>query len=152
MSVGALSASDLLALMNQMAATISADLPSYPGITAPMMTAFGAVRDDLSDKLDAHNIAQDAARAATFDKDAAMADGVAAVRKIRDLIKANAVTDTKYTALGIPQAVANVPTTATVPVATVDTSKRLQHTINFTDSADPANKRRRLHALCNQPC
>jgi len=31
MSVGALSASDLLALMNQMVATISADLPSYPG-------------------------------------------------------------------------------------------------------------------------
>jgi hypothetical protein len=58
------------------------------------------VRDDLSDKLEAHNI-QDAARAATVDKDAAMADGVAEVRKIRDLIKANAVTETKYTALGI---------------------------------------------------
>jgi hypothetical protein len=71
-----------------------------------------------------------------------MAYAVAEVRKIRDLIKANSVTEPKYAALGIPQAVANVPTTATVPAATVDTSKPLQHTINFTDSADPANKRR----------
>ncbi|HEY2974960.1 MAG TPA: hypothetical protein VGJ48_20765 [Pyrinomonadaceae bacterium] len=39
-----------------------------------------------------------------------------------------------------------MPTTATVPVAPVDTIKRLQHTINFTDSAEAANNLRQLNA------
>ena len=90
------------------------------------------MRDNLGDKLDPHNIAQNAARAATIDKDSAVDDSVAEIRKIRDLIKANFVADPKYAALGIPAAAANVRATATVPVATVDTSERMRHTINFT--------------------
>jgi hypothetical protein len=142
MSIQNMSDADFLGLMNSMAAAISADLVSYLGITAAMMTTFGAVRDNFSDKLLAHNTAQDAARAARVDKDSGRVDGEEQVRTLRDLMKAHAVTDTKYAALGIPQAVANVPATATVPVATVDTSQRLRHTIKFTDSADAANKRR----------
>jgi hypothetical protein len=70
MAIGDLSDAEALALMNSMAATISANLANYPGITAAMVTAFGSVRDDFSDKLDAQDIAQNASRAATADKDA----------------------------------------------------------------------------------
>jgi hypothetical protein len=137
-----MSGADTLALMNQMATTISGDLPSYSPLTAAMMMTFGAVRDELSDKLAAKDIAHAADLAATVDKDAALAAAVEQIRTIRDLLKAHGVSEPKYTALGIPAAGPSLPSTASVPVATVDTSKRLQQTINFADSASPNIKRR----------
>jgi hypothetical protein len=137
-----MSGTEVLALMTQMATTISGDLPGYAPLTAGMMTTFGAVRDTLSDKLDAKEVTRAADLAATVDKDLALAAAVEQIRLIRDLLKANAVSEPKYAALNIPVASSNLPTTASVPVGVVDTRNRLQHIISFTDSSDPSNKRR----------
>lgn len=50
----------------------------------------------------------------------------------------------KHAALGIPTASPEslTPSASTVPVATVDTSKRLQHTIHYLDAAAGGNKKR----------
>lgn len=64
------------------------------------------------------------------------------VVKFRKLLDANGGAASKYAALGIPQAESVGPTTTTVPVATVDTSERLRHTIRWADSATPSSKRR----------
>lgn len=142
MALGDLSAADLLALANAQIATISGDLASYPGVTRAMMTDLGNRRDDLADMLLAHTQAQEAAKAATISKDNAMFAVIELLRSIRELIKANNVADDKYAALGFPQAESGAPTTATVPIATIDNRERLRQTINFSDAANPGNKRR----------
>jgi hypothetical protein len=141
--IGNMPDSEFLAMYTSMIATISGDLASYPGLTAAMMTASGALRDDIEDKLGDHDTKQDASRAARIAKDDARALGEADVRKLRALMKANGVTDEKYTATGIPKpSLPTPPSNATVPVATVDTSERLRHTIHFAESAAPNIKRR----------
>lgn len=66
------------------------------------------------------------------------------LRSLRDRVKAEGVADDKYAALGFPTSgpVGESVSNATVPVATVDTSKRLQHTIHWKDAAPGASKRK----------
>jgi hypothetical protein len=137
-----LSDADDLALINSVIATISGNLAGYPPLVAADMTAFGTIRDAFANDLLLHNQQQDAARAQTIAKDASRTAADLELRRIRELIKAHGVSDANYAALGIPQAESLTPSTATVPVANVDTSERLQHTINFADASAPNIKRR----------
>jgi hypothetical protein len=122
--------------------TISGNLAAYPGVVAADITDFGNLRDDFADDLLLHNQQQDAARAQTIKKDASRAAADLKRRSIRDLIKAHGVSDSAFAALGIPVAESSAPATATVAVATIDTSERSRHTINFADAAAPNIKRR----------
>jgi len=142
-SIYNISDADLLALLNAMLATISGDLPSYPGLTAGMLTAAGTIRDDFSDKLLVHNQAQDAARAGTIAKNE-VRDLVIVeiIVKFRKLLDANGVAADKKAALGIPATESAGPASSTVPVATVDTSERLRQTVRFLDAAAGGNRRR----------
>jgi hypothetical protein len=133
---------EYLAFATQFVSTASADLPSYPGLTAPILTAIGSARDDFGDSLDEHNIAQDTARAKTINKDQKRDALDALIKQAIALTKANSVTDASFAALGVPSAVTVDTPSATVPVGKVDTSERLRHTVNFTDAASPAIKRR----------
>jgi hypothetical protein len=137
-----LSDADFLAFLNAFIATLSGDLASYTGVTAAMMTQMGTLRDDDADTLLTHTQTQEAAKAATIAKNDARAAAEAFVRQIRDLIRANNVPADKYAALGIPSAPESAPSSATVPIATIDTRNRLQHTINFADASTPNIKRR----------
>jgi hypothetical protein len=123
-------------------ATISGDLASYPGLTAAMLTEAGAERDDFGDKLLNKEQTRTADQAATVAKDASRVFVEKRMRSFRDLTRANGVAADKEAALGMPAAESGAPSAATVPIATVDTSKRLQHRIDFLDAAAGGNKRR----------
>lgn len=143
-SIQNMSDTEFLAFLNAFIATVSGDLASYPGVTAPMMADLGTMRDDFADKLLSHNQAQDAAKAATVAKNISRTPPTDKVLNIRDLTKANGVSEDKYTALGFPASPAaeSLPPLATVPVGTVDTRNRLQHTLHFADAATPNIKRK----------
>jgi hypothetical protein len=128
--------------VTQFVTTASGDLASYPGLTAAMLTAIGAGRDDFSDGLDEHNIAQDNARAKTIAKDQKREALEVLIKQAVAIVKANSVADDKYAALGVPSSATVETPTASIPVGRVDTSERLRHTIDFRDAATLGVKRR----------
>lgn len=110
------------------------------GDLAPITTAQTAWSTSFPD----HQTAQAAAQAAKQTKDADRSALEAAVRLVVRKIQATpTVSDADKAAAGItvPDSTptpSGPPTTA--PVAKVDTSQRLQHTVHFTDSATPTSK------------
>lgn len=92
--------------------------------------------------LTAHTAAQAAAKSATATKDASRDVLEAALRKLRNVAKAKGTADDKMAALGIPVASAPAPAATTRPTATVNTSERLRHTIDWTDEASPDNRKK----------
>jgi hypothetical protein len=136
---------ELLAFANSYIATVSGDLASYPGLVAADMTGIGAMRDNYGDSILDADQKRDASKAATVTQNTNRDFILAELRRQRDLIKAHSVAEDKYAALGFPtggpSGVAE-SSNATVPVATVDTSERLRHTIHFKDAAPGATKRK----------
>jgi hypothetical protein len=65
-----------------------------------------------------------------------------AIRDIRNLCKASNLDEMKMSQLGVPSGSIVSPPVVTVPVATVDTSQRMRHTISWSDGAANGNKRR----------
>jgi hypothetical protein len=88
--------------------------------------------------------AQAAAKGTRETKDTARRDAEAVVRPLVQLLKARGtVTDAQRQSLGVPsrsttRTAASEPTSR--PVATVDTSQRLQHTISFVDELSPTSR------------
>ncbi len=114
------------------------------GLVAGDMTPVTTAQTTWNSKYPAHVAAAAAAIAAREGKDAARTGVEAAVRPLVRRLQASAsVDDTERAALGItvpdkePSPV-GPPTTR--PVATVDASQRLQHTIDFTDESTPTRR------------
>ncbi len=139
-----MSDADALAHYNAMIATISGNLPAYAPLVAADVTASGAIRDDMSDLLLTHNQSHAQATADTAAKNVGRKLMDDDKRKIRALLKANGATEAAINALDFPSAGPSGEGGGgvTVPVATIDTSERLRHTINFADASAPNLKRR----------
>src|SRR5258706_9408131 len=105
------------------------------------------IRDLLNDKLNTHQAAQAASKAARIDKDATRHDAEVMVRSFRNISKAGGVNEANMAALGIPVTDSTAPATATFPIGMIDTSHRMRHTISWTDGAAPENKRRPRGAM-----
>lgn len=88
--------------------------------------------------------AEAARNAATLTKNGSRKAAQDEAIRLKNLTKANDVSDAAYAALAFPGGPTpeNTAPTATVPSATVDTSERLRHTIHFRDAAAGGNKRR----------
>jgi hypothetical protein len=116
------------------------DLGLTPADITPVQTS-GTELDTLratSDSMQAQS------QAATADKDAKRSDTEDLVRGLVARIQAHpAVTDAQRSGLGITVRATTrtaVGAPDTKPVATVDTSQRLQHTINFVDETTPNSR------------
>lgn len=131
-----------LDMVDNMRNVLTAHPTDYPMITAPMPTNLDDARDAFNDSLPLHVAAQADARAKRIAKDEDRDALEALVRQVRALCKAGKADDAAIAALGIPSGSVEAPSVATTPIGKVDTSKRLQHTISWTDSATPENKRK----------
>lgn len=135
---------ELLAFANSYIATVSGDLASYAPLLAADMTSIGGMRDGYGDGILDADQKREASKAATVTQNTGRKTLLTELRRQRDILKAHGVPDDKYAALGFPSGGPSGESGSgvTVPIATVDTSKRLQHTINFADASAPNIKRR----------
>jgi hypothetical protein len=114
------------------------------GLTPAQVTSAQTVRADWGVKYPASTTAQAAANSAVQGKTDSRSGAEVFVRSLVGSIQANsAVTDAQRQALGIT--VRSASRTATGPptsrpVATIDTSQRLRHTINFSDESTPNSR------------
>ena len=141
-SLANLTDAELYAVATQIYNTIS-PTPTDWGMTAGEVTALGASRDTFNDDLVDLTSLRAAAKAATVKKETDRTDLITLLRQFRDKAKAKGVSDDLMTSTGMPKG-SNQPTppSATVPVATVDTSRRLQHTVHWAEATTPDNKKR----------
>lgn len=142
-----LSDAELINLAAQFYAVISANLADY-GLSTTQATALASTTAALDTSLQTHVAQQASARNATQEKDADRDTLEQLLRSYLRIIKSvPGMTDAKIAALGIPISQAETAPTATRPTATVDTSERLRHTIDFRDEAAPNIKRRPAGAI-----
>lgn len=113
------------------------------GLVAGDMTPVTTAQSAWKITYPAHVAAANAAQNARQAKDADRSALVAAIRPlVRRLQASPDVSDAERASLGItiPAPPAPIGTPTTNPVVTIDTSRRLQHTIHFTDSDTPGKK------------
>lgn len=135
----------LSAFSNAYIATVSGDLASYAPLLAADMTGIGGMRDNYGDSILDADQKREASKGATVTQNNNRKLLLAELRRQRDLLKANGCPEDKFAALGFPTGggpSGEGASSVTVPIATVDTSKRLQHTINWADASSPNIKRR----------
>jgi hypothetical protein len=118
--------------------------PAAFGLVAADVTDLQGLFDAFSDALQSNDTIQAQAQSARAEKDEKRLAAEDRVRSIVARIQAHpAVTDAQRTLLGITVRSASRTTAGppqTRPVATVDTSQRLQHTINFVDELTPNSR------------
>lgn len=113
------------------------------GLVAGDLTPVTTAQSAWKTSYPAHVAAAAAAQAARQTKDADRGGLVAAIRPlVRRLQASPSVDDAERAALGItvPEPPGPIGPPTTNPVVTIDCGMRLQHTINFTDSATPTKK------------
>ena len=142
MSLNTLSDSAFLTVSKNAHDVMDANIAAYPGVTPTMLNALNTKNTDLEGTLTAHLAAQSAARAATAAKDLDRDEADDVLRSIRNITKASGASDGAMAALQLPTSGPSAPSTITVPRGAVDTSRRMQHVISWTDSATPDNKKR----------
>lgn len=114
------------------------------GLTAADIAPLQTALTNWITAFDANVAAQAAARGTRETKEAARRDAEALARPLVQLLKARgSVSDAQRQSLGVTtrsatRTVAGEPTSR--PVATVDTSQRLQHTIAFVDELSPTSR------------
>lgn len=136
-----LSDSELIDVANQLIAALTADPAAYNATPADI-TALTNAKDTFETDVTAQVAAQAAAKAATAKKTGSRTPLELAMRTRRDVAKAHGATEAQLAATGLPFGGVKVPSNATVPVGSVDTSERLRHTISWTEATTPDNKRR----------
>ena len=141
-----LSDSELIEVANQLSAAINADPGAY-GTTPAQVTVLNMLINTFDTHVSEQIAAQAAAKAATAAKESSRAPLINAMRNHRDTAKAAGATEAQMAATALPFGGDKVPANATVPVGSVDTRNRLQHTISWTDAAAPDNKRRPRGAM-----
>ncbi|MBV9241955.1 MAG: hypothetical protein JO314_08100 [Acidobacteria bacterium] len=117
--------------------------PGPYGIVLADVTAIDDATTTLQSAITAQINAMQQAKAATATKETAREALIALLRSFRDKAKAHGATDAQMQATGIPQGAKELtPPTATVPIGKVDTSRRLQHKIEWAEATTPDNKKR----------
>ncbi len=139
--IGDASDSDLAQLANQVHAAM-ASAPATYGVLPADVAAFQALAAAFKTDILNHVAARANAKAMTQRKNATRAEVEKALRKFRKSATASNASEAAIAALGIPKRSSMAPANATQPVGRVDTGTRLQHTIHWTDEADPENRRK----------
>jgi hypothetical protein len=132
--------SELVQFAQQMLNAISAD-PSSFGLTAGFVAELTAKMNTFKTDLAAQVAAQAAARAKTSAKNLSRDQLEDLMRTGRNVTKAAGTPESMIASLGLPAGSSKAPSTATVPIGSVDTSARFRHVIHWTDAA-AGNKRR----------
>lgn len=141
-TIDASSDSELVAFARQYHERISS-APADFGLTAAQATDLQTKITAFDTSLAAHVAAQADAQSIRQTKDADRETLENALRSLTRIVKAAPATDAgAIEALGLGGETGERSTTATRPLGTVDTSQRLQHTINFADEAAPESRRR----------
>ena len=133
---------ELIDIGTQSFTAMNANLANYPGVTQQMVDNIKATRDVFSPEVTAHVAQQAAAKAQTQVKDTTRSPFEAAIALARNVAKAGGASDAAIAAMGVPSSSSKAPANATQPVGSVDTSKRLRHTLSWTDAASLDNKKR----------
>lgn len=138
---------ELITIAEQFHSIIAVDPAAY-NLAAIQVTQLHDTITAYKTALTEHVAAQAAARTATGVKDG---DRTSLEQLLRTLLRiakaAPGTTAAQIAALGIADNSSAPAQTATRPTATVDTSERLRHTIDFRDEAAPNIKRRPAGAV-----
>ena len=126
----------------QFLAIITAKPDEY-GLSPEQVAAFVVLVASFETSLNEHTAAQADALSKTQVKRADRSALGKAMRQILRIAKANPdTTKAQIASFGMPKSTSAVASSATIPGGTVDTSKRLQHTIHFADESTPDTKRK----------
>ncbi len=141
-SISSLPDAELLSVLAQSITTVAVD-PTIYGFTAGNVAVFDSQKDTFDTDLTQHIASQATAKADTQTKEASRVICEEILRNIRRTSKAKGVSEAQMAALGIPAGPSQAaPSNATVPAASVNTSERLRHTLEWRDNATPDNKRK----------
>jgi len=141
-SISGATDTELLAIATQFHAAISGSPTAY-GLTAAQATALLTEKNAFSDNLDVYIASRTSAQSARQAKDTERDALEALLRSYRNIAKAfPGIDDTLMASLGLPSGGGPTIENATVPIATVDTSVRLRHTIEFKDASADGGKRK----------
>lgn len=141
-----LSDGELIDVANQTIAAMTADPAAY-STTAFEISALDSLKDSFDTDVNAQLAAIAAKNAATATKEGSRTPLINALRTRRDVAKAGGASEAQMAATSIPIGGAVVPANATIPAGSVDTSKRLQHTLNWTEATTPDNKKKPRGAM-----
>jgi hypothetical protein len=114
------------------------------GVTTPQVEALQAAQADWGAKYPASNAAQAAVNSAVQAKNDSRSGYEGLIRSQANIMQSSPrVTDPQRQALGLnvhstSRTAVGAPTSR--PVATIDTSQRLRHTINFVDELTPTSR------------
>ena len=140
-SIATASDSELLNIANQVIEAIQTTPAKY-GLTAAFVTAMQGARDNFDNDLTGHVAQQASAKAQTVKKNGSRDIIAGFVRDSNTSAKAAKASEADIALMGIPSSSQAAPANATVPLAMIDTSKRLHHTISFRDAGTPDNKKK----------
>ena len=87
------------------------------------------------------------AKAATAQKNASRDLLEKKLRSMRDKAKSVGTSEALMAQTGLPSGGETVPPTATIPILSVDTSRRQQHTLSWVEATTPDNKKRPRGAM-----
>jgi len=138
-SINNLSDADLIALGKTISAAIASVGFATYGSTVAKATALDSALTTFEDDFNASKATRAADQAATATKTASRNAYLVPVREFLSVAKASGTAKSNMELLGVPTN--GGPPPATVPIAKIDTSERLTHTISWSD-AGAANKRR----------
>ena len=142
-----MSDAEVLAVAAQTITAMTPDPAAY-GATAADIAALNAAMNDASTAVGEQISKVADARAATATKDERITTVVDLLRTRRDVARAHGASEALMESTTIPTGVSTpVPATASVPVASVDTSQRLKHTVSWAEALTPDNKRRPRGAM-----
>jgi hypothetical protein len=142
-----LTAAEMLSSINAAATQWNANLAGYPGVTQAMVDELMAVATELEAGINDFYAMSAAKKAARTKKDAIRANGERLLRRVRRMSKAGGASESAMKALGTEHSTARTRTEAGVPQSHVDTSRRFEHTIHWTDDLTPDSKRKPLGAM-----
>ena len=111
-------------------------------VTAAQVAPLTTARDNFDAALTEHADAQANAKMKTTGKNDTRAALEEIMRSLRNMAKAAGTTEAAMNNLGLPAGSSAAPTNATTPIASVDTSERLRHTISWSDVNANGNKKR----------
>lgn len=140
--IARLSDAELIDVVKQTFQVINGNLSVYTGITQAQIDELNSKNSEFSGALTAHVAAQAAARSQTLAKNALRQEVEQLLRTLRNVLILNKVAESDISALSIPVSAGDLPTNATRPTGTIDTSERLRHLIRFADESEPDKKRR----------
>jgi len=139
-AVSNLSDADLIALGKTVSTALTSVPPATYGSTSAKATALDGLLNTFEDDVNASKATQAADQAATATKTTSRSAYLVGLKEFLNVAKASGTAKANMELLGVPKMTEAPP--ATVPLAKIDTSKRLTHTLSWSDAGNGTHKRR----------